>query len=54
MKKVHTKHVRVDLHYTDKEFDFLIDVVVKLNNKQVANYHIKDINDLPDILIRCT
>ena len=50
MKRVHTKHITVDLHYTGKEFDYLIDVVIKLNGEYHSNYHIKDINDLPDIL----
>ena len=50
MKRVHTKHITIDLHYTDKEFDYLIDVVIKLNSEYHSNYHIKDINDLPDLI----
>ncbi len=46
----HLKHITVDLHYADKEFDFVIDVVIKLNGNYYSNYHIKDVEDLPSIL----
>ena len=46
----HLKHVTIDLHYTDKEFDFTIDVIIKINNDYYSNYHIKSVEDLPSIL----
>jgi len=46
----HLKHLTIDLHYADKEFDFIIDAVVHLNGEYYSNYHLKDIEDLPSII----
>jgi hypothetical protein len=42
MKHIHTKKITIELFYTDKEFDYLIDTVIKLNDKYHSSYHLKN------------
>jgi len=50
MKKIHTKKISIELYYTDKEFDYIIDTVVKLNDEYHSNYHITDTKDIHNII----
>lgn len=50
MKKVHTKKITIELHYTDKEFDYLIDTVIKLNDKYHSNYHLTNTKEIHNLI----
>ena len=50
MKQIHTKKVTIELHYTDKEFDYLIDTIIKVNDKYHSNYHIKNTKEIHNLI----
>ena len=50
MKHIHTKKITIELYYTDKEFDYLIDTIIKVNNKYHSNYHIKDTKEIHNLI----
>ena len=47
---MHTKKITIELYYTDKEFDYLIDTVIKVNDKYHSNYHIKDTKEIQKLI----
>jgi len=49
MKHIHTKKITIELFYTDKEFDYLIDTVIKLNDKYHSSYHLKNTKKITQI-----
>ena len=54
MKKVHTKKITIELYYTDKEFDYLIDTIIKVDNEYHSNYHIKDTKEIHNLIKNIT
>ncbi len=50
MKHIHTKKITIELYYTDKEFDYLIDTVIKLNDKYHSNYHLTNTRKIHSII----
>jgi hypothetical protein len=50
MKKVHTKKVTIELYYTDQEFDYLIDTIIKVDDKYHSNYHITDTKEIHNLI----
>ena len=50
MKQIHTKKITIELHYTNKEFDYLIDTIIKVDDKYHSNYHIKDTKEIHNLI----
>ena len=50
MKHIHLKKITIELFYTNKEFDCLIDTVIKLNDKYHSNYHLKNTKKLHKLI----
>ena len=50
MKYKHTKKISIELYYTNKEFDYIIETIIKVNDKYHSNYHTKDTKEIHNLI----